>query len=137
MKKVLFFNGNDKRVEDILRNMMPEGFEVTCKSSKLTNNEKIELIRDAEFLVLHPAVIDGAVLQEAGALRLIQLLTAGYDKMDLKLCGEMGVPVATNGGANSWSVAEHSIALLLALYKRLFACDQSVRAGTWRKPKIV
>ena len=73
-------------------------------------------------------------MREAQRLCLIQLLTAGYDKIDLKLCGEMGLPVATNGGANSWSVAAHSIALLLALYKQLFACDQSVRAGTWRKP---
>ena len=46
---------------------------------------------------------------------------------------ELGIPVATNGGANAWAVAEHAIALILALNKRIVLCDRSVRAGEWRK----
>lgn len=134
MSKVLFLNGNAQRVADIFCEMAPEGFEAVCASSKLSDEEKINLIKDAAYVVLHPGVISGKVLREAKSLKLIQSLTAGYDKIDMETAKELNIPVATNGGANSWSVAEHSIALLLVLYKRLIECDKSVRRGTWRQP---
>jgi phosphoglycerate dehydrogenase-like enzyme len=133
MRKVLFFCGQSQQVADIFCGMKPERFEVSSQPHRLDDNEKIALIKNVEFLVLHPAEISENVLREAKSLRLIQLLTAGYDKIDLQLTKQLGIPVATNGGANAWSVAEHSIALLLALYKRLIHCDKSVREGKWRQ----
>ena len=52
-------------------------------------------------------------------LRFVHLLTAGYDYFNIELAGELGVPVANNGGANSIAVAEHTVMMILALYKRL------------------
>jgi phosphoglycerate dehydrogenase-like enzyme len=134
MRKVLFINGQREEVAAILSGKAPEGFEVASMAYKASVQEKKERIREAEFLVLHPAEISGALLREARELRLIQLLTAGYDQIDLGVAAELGIPVATNGGANAYAVAEHCLALLLALYKRLPQCDQSVRQGQWRKP---
>ncbi len=134
MRRVLFFCGQSRQIADIFCGMKPAGFDVFWHPHSLGDNERTALIKDIEFLVLHPAEISANVLREAKCLRLIQLLTAGYDKIDLHLAKELGIPVATNGGANSWSVAEHAVALLLALYKRLVHCDKSVREGTWRKP---
>jgi phosphoglycerate dehydrogenase-like enzyme len=113
--------------------MPPDGFEVAWRPLKAPDQEKVPLLREADFLVLHPAEISADLLRAAPKLRLIQLLTAGYDKIDLRLAAELGVPVATNGGANAWAVAEHAIALLLALYKRLIHCDRAVREGRWRQ----
>src|SRR4030042_3103864 len=134
MKKVLFINGQREEVANIFCEKAPEGFNVSWQPYPCNENEKAAMIKDVEFLVLHPAVVSQSVLGEAKSLRLIQLLTAGYDERDLKLKGELGIPVATNGGANAWAVAELCIALLLALYRRLLACDQSVRKGKWRQP---
>ena len=134
MKKVLFINGQREEVANIFYKKAPEGFDVSWRPYPLNDNEKADRIKDVEFLVLHPAVVSQSVLREAKSLRLIQLLTAGYDQIDLKLTAGLGIPVATNGGANAWAVAEHCIALLLALYKRLLPCDQSVRKGKWRQP---
>ncbi|EGO64823.1 NAD(P)-dependent oxidoreductase [Acetonema longum] len=131
--KVVFFNGNAQRVADIFCAMAPEGFEIAYASSKLSEEEKIKLLQGVEYVMLHPGVISGQILREAKSLKLIQSLTAGYDKIDLKAAKELNIPVATNGGANSWAVAEQSIALLLALYRRLIQCDKSVREGKWRE----
>jgi len=133
MPKVLFFNGQSRQVADISCEKAPQGFDVSWHPHRLDDNEKMDLMGDVEFLVLHPAEISAQVLQKGSSLRLVQLLTAGYDKIDLKITAELGIPVATNGGANAWAVAEHSIGLLLALYKRLLPCDRSVREGGWRK----
>lgn len=135
MFKVLFINGLGEVVAEIFQKMAPaEGFETTWRPYHLSDEEKLPLAGEADFLVLHPAEISEVLLREAKRLRLLQLLTAGYDKIDLRLTDQLGIPVATNGGANAWAVAEHTIALLLALYKRLIHCDRSVREGRWRQP---
>lgn len=134
MKKVLFISGQGQIVTDIFTGLAPEGFTVACKPDTASDAEKLEWLRDVEYLVLHPATLSGTLLREAKNLKLVQLLTAGYDKVDIHAAAACGIPVATNGGANAWAVAEHAIALLLALCKRLVECDASVRAGTWRKP---
>lgn len=134
MKKVLFFNGQSDDVAAIIRQCMPPGFDLEVRPSSSSAVEKAALVQDVDYLILHPAEMSRAVLQEAKRLRHIQLLTAGYDKVDIEAAKEFGFTVATNGGANAWAVAEHAVALLLALCKKLIQCDHSVRAGTWRKP---
>ena len=134
MKKVVFINGGGERVADIFRANVPAGFKTVILSKEAAEQEKAEAIKEAEYLVLHPAVLSDELLKQASSLKLLQLLTAGYDKINLALCKELHLPVATNGGANSWSVAEHSVAMLLALYRRLIDADKATRSGSWRKP---
>ena len=133
MRKVVFFNGMNQHIADIFTEMSPKGFEVSCHPGSLSEEDKLEIIQDAEFLVLHPATVSGKILRAGQSLRLIQILSAGYDKVDMNTAKELNIPVATNGGANAYAVAEHTVALLLALYKKLIPCDRSVRAGKWRE----
>lgn len=134
MNRVVFFSGQSQDVADIVKSLMPEGFSLDVYSSKGSAAEKAEQIATAEFLILHPAELDRSLLQNAKKLCHIQLLTAGYDKVDLVAAREFGISVSTNGGANAWAVAEHTVALLLCLYKRLALCDAAVRVGNWRQP---
>ena len=134
MKRVLFINGQREEIANIFCNMAPAGFDVSWRPYSLNDDEKAAIIKDVDFLALHPAAVSQSLLREAKSLRLIQLLTAGCDQIDLALTTELEIPVATNGGANAWAVAEHCIALLLGLYKRLVPCDLSVRKGKWRAP---
>ena len=133
MSKVVFFTGQGQEVIDIFEGMCPEGFEVASRSHRISDDEKLPLVKERDFLVLHPAEVSSDLLREAKKLRLVQLLTAGYDKIDLGVTQELGIPVATNGGANAWAVAEHAISLLLAVYKRLIPTDRTMREGGWRR----
>jgi phosphoglycerate dehydrogenase-like enzyme len=134
VQKALFISGQKEWVAEVLQDAAPPGFEVSWLPFRAPDEEKIPLLEEADFLVLHPAKLSADLMRRAKKLRLIQLLTAGYDEIDLGLAAELGVPVATNGGANAWAVAEHAVALLLTLYKRLVHCDRSVREGRWREP---
>lgn len=69
-------------------------------------------------------------------IKLIQLLSAGYDGVDLERLKKSGIPLANNGGANSYAVAEHAILLMLAVYRRLPTLDRLVRAGQWKSSKL-
>jgi phosphoglycerate dehydrogenase-like enzyme len=91
-------------------------------------------ILDADFLCGFIGPIDTDVLIAAAGrrLKLVQLMSAGYDRFNLEGARAARLPVAVNGGANAIAVAEHAIMLMLAAMKHLHALDAAVRAGQWR-----
>jgi len=68
----------------------------------------------------------------APAMKLVQLISAGYNTVDLEAARKARVPVANNGGANSVAVAEHAVMLILATLKKLHWQHNNVTAGKWR-----
>ena len=107
----------------------PSGYEfVSCRVDAAID-EQVRLARTADFLILFPALLPTEILEDAPSLRLVQLLTAGFDRIDIERCRQLGIPLANNGGANAIDVAEHAIALMLAVYRRLVELDGDVRAG--------
>jgi phosphoglycerate dehydrogenase-like enzyme len=77
----------------------------------------------------------GEFFRSASKLRLVQLLSAGYDHVDVEAARKAGVPVSNNGGANAIAVAEHTLMLMLAVQKRLVRFHNDVAAGKWRAGK--
>lgn len=57
---------------------------------------------------------------------------AGYDVIDVEACTEAGVVACNNSGPGAEAVAEHALAMMLALAKKLVLADRSMRAGAGR-----
>ena len=116
---------------DVAREMAPPGFDFVIAAAR--SAEYKAAMRDAEYLV---GFVDGLVDEElfriAPKLKLIQLLSAGYDKADIAAAKRAGVPISNNGGANSVAVSEHAIMLMLAVSRQLIRQHTSVAAGRWR-----
>jgi phosphoglycerate dehydrogenase-like enzyme len=91
-------------------------------------------ILDADFLCGFIGQLDTDVLVKAAAnrLKLVQLMSVGYDRFNLEGARAARLPVAVNGGANAIAVAEHAIMLILATLKHVHALDAAVRSGHWR-----
>jgi phosphoglycerate dehydrogenase-like enzyme len=132
MPKVLMFTTLAPENASELVGVAPSGFETDLYPTDLADTEKATLVEDADFVILFPPVLSNDVLRAAKQLKLIQLVSAGFDKMDVVLCRELGIPIANNGGANSIDVAEHAVMLMLACYRRLCEMDANVRTGGWR-----
>lgn len=66
-------------------------------------------------------------------LRIICVIGAGYEQVDLHAAHARGITVTNGAGVNASSVADHSLALLLALVRDIPQADASVRRGEWRK----
>jgi D-3-phosphoglycerate dehydrogenase len=71
------------------------------------------------------------VLAAAQGLKIIAKNGAGVDSVDLAEAARRGIAVAVAPGANAHAVAEHSIALMLALVRDLPGLDRKLRAGGW------
>ena len=111
--------------------LAPVGFELV--QVRAGTPAYLEALADASYLV---GFVDGLVEEglyaAAPKLRLIQLLSAGYDRADIAAARRAGVPIANNGGANSVAVAEHAVMLMLAVCRRLPLQHASVGGGRWR-----
>ena len=90
------------------RKMLPAGFELRLVSAE----QVAESLRDADYLMGFIGPLDDATLSAARRLRLVQLLSVGYDRFNLARARAARIPVAVNGGANAIAVAEHSIMLM-------------------------
>lgn len=73
-----------------------------------------------------------AVLDAAPRLRVVARHGVGVDDVDLPACRARGLWVTRAPGSNTRAVAEHAVAMILALAKQLPAQDAEVRAGRWR-----
>jgi D-3-phosphoglycerate dehydrogenase len=71
------------------------------------------------------------VLAQCPRLKLISIWGTGTDNVDLKAAAAHGITVTNTPGANAVAVAEHTIALMLAVAKQLVAGDAGVRQGGW------
>jgi len=68
----------------------------------------------------------------APRLKLVQLFSAGYDRLDIEAARQARVPICNNGGSNSVAVAEHALLLMLAVSRRLVWQHENVVGGRWR-----
>jgi glyoxylate reductase/D-3-phosphoglycerate dehydrogenase len=127
--KVLLTNTSDEIVEDA-REMTPDGFELMIAAPGSPDYKAA--LAEADYLLGNIQGMDDSFYQAAPRLRLVQLFSAGYDHVDLQAARRAGVPVSNNGGANSRAVAEHSILLMLAVYRRLVHHHEMTAAGRWR-----
>jgi D-3-phosphoglycerate dehydrogenase / 2-oxoglutarate reductase len=102
-------------------------------------DELIRRIHDAEVVVnirAHARFTD-RVLQHAPRLRLISIWGTGVDNVDLEAARRRGVTVTNTPAINADAVAEHTVALMLAVMRRIPALDRDVRAGQWPRGLLV
>ena len=110
--------------------LVPHGFELV--EVKAGSPELEAAMPEADYLVgLGDRSMDDKFYARAKKLRLVQLLSAGYDKCDIEAARRAGIPICNNGGANSVAVAEHTLMLMLAVARQAARQDAAVRSGEW------
>src|SRR3989475_13094467 len=118
-------------VMEIARELLPPGMELVVVDP--AKPEFYDKAGDAGYYLGSPrSGIGNEFFRAASRLKLVQLTSAGYDRVDLEAARKAKVPVANNGGANSIAVAEHAVMLMLAVYKKLVYHHLNVVSGTWR-----
>ena len=127
--KVLLVNTIAETIQEA-REMTPPGFELVVAAPASAGYAAA--LAEADCLLGNVEGMDDAFYRAAPRLRLVQLFSAGYDRVDLDAARRAGVLVANNGGANSRAVAEHTILLMLAVYRRLVHQHAMTAGGRWR-----
>lgn len=85
----------------------------------------------AEALLAWGGPYGGEVFDALPQLRILARCGAGYDNIDRPAARRRGIAVTFVPGASDDEVAEHTIALLLGMARKITSSDRSVRAGQW------
>jgi phosphoglycerate dehydrogenase-like enzyme len=128
--KILFAPRQSDAVLEIARSLTPAGFELLI--ADIGTPEFYAAAGEAEYYLGLARQMGGEFFRAAPHLKLVQLLSAGYDRVDIEAARKAGVPVSNNGGANAIAVAEHTLMLMLAVLKRVVRFHNDVVAGKWR-----
>jgi phosphoglycerate dehydrogenase-like enzyme len=116
---------------DMARAMLPAGYDLEVVDQ--SDPKFPTAMLDADFFLGFARGGMGPEFYRASPrLKLIQLISAGYDRIDLEAARAAKVPVANNNGANSVAVSEHTLMLILAVAKKLVWQHNNVVAGKWR-----
>jgi phosphoglycerate dehydrogenase-like enzyme len=128
--KILFAPKQSDAVLEIARSLTPAGFELLI--ADIGTPEFYAAAAQAEYYLGLARQMGGEFFRSAPNMKLVQLLSAGYDRVDIEAARKAKVPVSNNGGANAIAVAEHTIMLILAVLKRVVRFHNDVVAGKWR-----
>jgi phosphoglycerate dehydrogenase-like enzyme len=119
----------------LARELAPTGYRVEVGDLATDRDDALARMGQADYLLGFPYHLDEEAFTAAGKnVKLIQLLSAGFDEIDVDAAAAHGMPVATNGGANAVAVAEHALLLMLAALKRFPAMTAAVLADEWPVP---
>jgi phosphoglycerate dehydrogenase-like enzyme len=77
------------------------------------------------------------IFRHSPALRLLSLWGTGTDNVDLHAAAHHGVTVTNTPGVSAFSIAEHALALMLAVARRIPRVDSEVRQGRWPRGQAV
>lgn len=113
------------------------GFVVES-GSDWTRETLLSRVGEFDALVVRSATkVDRELLSAGKRLRVVGRAGVGLDNVDLKAATERGVLVVNAPSGNVVSAAEHTIALLLALLRRIPEARASLSAGEWKRSKLV
>lgn len=90
-----------------------------------------EHLRGASVVITNKVVLDAAILQANPHIDLILVAATGTNNVDLPAARAQGITVCNCQGYGTPSVAQHTLALLLALATRLCDYRQAVAEGRW------
>lgn len=130
--RIVFYPKPAPEVMAIGESLLPEGFSLDWVPASATSAEIAATLKDANYLAGFIPNLPDEAWRAATDLKLVQLLSAGYDNFPIPRARQMSLPVSTNGGANAISVAEHAIMLMMAVLRKLTVLDRTVRQGQWR-----
>jgi D-3-phosphoglycerate dehydrogenase len=89
-------------------------------------------MRDADAIIVRIGKMDRAAIEQSPNLRVIGRTGVGFENVDVAAATETGIPVVLTPGTNNRSVAEHTIALMLAVSKNLVeGCAETRKGNFW------
>ena len=97
----------------------------------ISENDIIADIGDADALVARTAPLTRRILEAAPKLKIISRFGVGVDNIDLEAAAKLGIWVANTPQANSATVAEHAVAMMLALATDLVDSCNATRNGNF------
>ncbi|HPI51074.1 MAG TPA: phosphoglycerate dehydrogenase [Smithellaceae bacterium] len=135
MKRVLVSDSMAPEVAAILGNT--PGIKVDVKTG-MKPDELKAVIKDYDALIVRSSTkVTAEIIEAAAKLSAIGRAGAGVDNIDIPAASKRGIVVMNTPGGNTVTTAEHAIAMMLALARRIPQATASMKAGRWEKSRFM
>jgi phosphoglycerate dehydrogenase-like enzyme len=126
------FDLEDERTAGALRKA---GFTIRYEPRRCerTPAEVVKFMADARAGIVSTDPFDASVFEACPKLQVLARVGVGTDAIDLSAATRAGVAVTITPGVNASTVADHTLAMILACGRRLLENDRSVRDGLWER----
>lgn len=111
-------------------------FDVVIVKDSSTPEFAAELKTATGLIVRSATTVDAAMLEGAPDLKVVGRAGVGVDNIDVKAASERGVAVMNSPAGNTISAAELTMALMLAVARRVTEADRSIREGRWERSTL-
>jgi D-3-phosphoglycerate dehydrogenase len=102
-------------------------------ASSLDEDALVELARDVDAIIIRAnGRVSARVMDAAPGLQVIGRHGVGLDGIDLEAARARGIPIVYTPDANTESVAEQCVGLMLAVSKQIARADKAIRQGRWQ-----
>jgi phosphoglycerate dehydrogenase-like enzyme len=109
--------------------VQPPVFEAAFLEKGDSADERARKLAEAEFFV--GGRVGAGLLDQMPTLRMIQVGGVGYEHLDVEACERRGIPVAITPEGTVVGVSEHTVMMILAIYKHLAAAHNALKRGEW------
>lgn len=133
--RAVFLDHSSLDLGDLDLGTLREGFAELQLYPSSTADQVVERLQGATVAISNKVVLDAATLAACPDLKLILVAATGTNNVDLNAARAQGIVVSNCQGYGTPSVAQHTLALLLALATRLTDYQQAVAAGRWAQAK--
>ena len=129
--------------------LIPQDITMAGKEWLVSRGDEVTVLEDAsvesicsvvgdyDAILARTASYTREVLEAGIKLKVIARYGAGVDNIDCQAASELGIRICNAPVANSCSVAEHTITLLLACAKNLIVQDREARAGNYNSRNLL
>ncbi|HEV3263799.1 MAG TPA: C-terminal binding protein [Gemmataceae bacterium] len=97
-----------------------------------TGSELLELVKEADYVITQFAPLTAAVIDTMQRCRAIVRYGIGVDNVDVEAAAGKGIPVCNVPDYCTDEVADHTLALILALNRQVLTIANQIRQGSWR-----
>lgn len=125
----------DVNADSFGRTLSSAGFRLRLepKIGNRSPSEVVDLAANAVAAIVSTDPFSADVLDACPQLRVIARVGVGVDSIDLEAATAKGIAVTVTPGANEVTVADHTLALMLAVLRRVCEQDRSIRRGGWNR----
>lgn len=113
------------------------GIKVDVKTG-MKPDELKAVIKDYDALIVRSSTkVTAEIIEAAAKLSAIGRAGAGVDNIDIPAASKRGIVVMNTPGGNTVTTAEHAIAMMLSLVRRIPQATASMKAGRWEKSRFM
>lgn len=97
------------------------------------NQEEYEVLTDVDCIIVRTLKTPETVLSNKANLKAVIRWGTGYDSVDIQAAGRRGIPVFNTPGVNSYTVAELTLGMMIALNRNLLGYWKNIQKDNWNR----